>query len=1599
MPPPGARLGHFEIVARLGGGGMATVYTARHVALDSAAAIKVLSPELVTNPRIRARFLDEGRIQANLRHPNVVAVHDVIALPGIAALVMELVDGPSLAAVLDAPEAHPDALPDPASTAEALLFVARPILSALGHAHSRGVVHRDVKPANILLARTPTGVVPKLMDFGVAHVTPVEGAEAPTRVGQVIGTPAYMAPEQVLGQEVDARTDLYALAVTLYEMATGEEPFVADTDFELMNEVVAGHYPPLDTLRSDLPQELRDTIRRAMSSAPDERFEDAASMAQAITGAAPAADAPQPHHSPVRHAPLDLHLAFDPRINFALQQNAVPVVQELRLEHTGPEDAEPIRGTLHVRIEPGLAEPWSVPIDGLAPGASITLSTPDLRLRPEPLVNLIERTRGHLIVEVTQDDDLLLRHDEDVELLAYNEWTGLSTVPELLAAFVLPNHPAVAPLLKSASAHLAEWTDDPALSGYQSDDRDRVREVAAAIYTAIQEAQITYVEAPSSFEERGQKIRTPDQVTTEQLANCLDITCLVAACLEQAGLHPLIVVIDGHALPGVWLTDEQFPDAAVDVLRVRKRAELFEIAVFDSSTVAHRPRKPFEAAEQVAQTLLADPGAHLVAVDIAEARARGFLPLPGRVVGPEGWRVVLPVTETGRAAAAPAPRSESMRARTSRSRRTREPPPIRVARWKRQLLDLTLRNRLLAWRETARSIPLLVDDVGVLEDLLVRGETLQVWGRPDVLDGRDPRDPALRQQMTGEDVLSTYLADHLSSRKVVHSVVTEAQARKRLIELYRAARSALREGGANILYLALGLLSWFETERSTEPRLAPLLLVPVELVRRNARETPRLRIREDETRLNITLLRKLEQEFGIEVEGVDELPGDDDGVDVQAVFNAFRTAIVDTPRWTVVEDAVLGLFSFQKFLMWRDLDARTDSLLANPVVSHLVHQPDAPFPAEAPYPDPGTLDSSRPVLDSLCPLDADSSQLAAVFAAADGLSYVLEGPPGTGKSQTITNLIAHNLAHGRTVLFVSEKMAALEVVHGRLQRVGLAPFLLELHSNKARKKDVIEQLRSAVQRSRRSPPGGWEEHGRRLQTLREELNAYAEAVHRVRGPGLSVFEATNRLVQMRELPSVKLDLGRSDAVDPARWRDLLAVADQVVTAAPAVSPVARHPFSAVEFEDWQPGVVAPLEADLARLQDAARGLSEILGEAAEGLQLELRVADCATGLEALRDLVDLLLEARAPRRELVAGGDWDELQQDVSGWAAHGRRFNELWAELGPRWERELIELEELPDLRARFAKWAGGAFGWMFLIGARRSLGRVAAGGRLQPSPQISTDLDLAMQARAERHELELAEAAGQELLGRLWQGVDTDWDAVRAAMSWAGRIRKALVRRVVGASGARAHLTDLATDRAELLGSDQPLGQTVRALRDALERFGDAREQVASTLCVHAEGAWGRSSEPGYLLRIDERADIWLRSMRSLRDWSLYVRVRRAAREQGLGPVVDAWEASNLPTDQLDEAFSRGLHEWLVEAATGEEPMLRGFHGMEHSRKVGRFRELDEASIQLARKVVRAKLAGVSGCKLCGWLQHTNDSTLFTARLMFRRKELLYRMYLNPV
>ncbi|MFO0060512.1 MAG: DUF4011 domain-containing protein, partial [Planctomyces sp.] len=302
----------------------------------------------------------------------------------------------------------------------------------------------------------------------------------------------------------------------------------------------------------------------------------------------------------------------------------------------------------------------------------------------------------------------------------------------------------------------------------------------------------------------------------------------------------------------------------------------------------------------------------------------------------------------------------------------------------------------------------------------------------------ESRDAVRYEQQTGEHLERAVALDLLQQNELAASA-EPAPLQLRLTELYRQARSDLAEGGSNTLFLALGFLRWRRTSQDSRQFLAPLLLLPVQLHRQHASAPFELVAHADDPQFNSTLVQLLKRDFQCDLSRVEtQLPTDDSGLDVAGILQLVRQLVRPVRGLEVLEDVALATFSFARHLLWKDLVDRGDVLEENRLIHYLVRQPDQPYSSggSGPLPTPEDVDRLSPG-DLKAPLPADSSQLRAVATAAAGHDFVLIGPPGTGKSQTIANIIAQCLSQRRSVLFVAEKTAALEVVQRRLELAGL----------------------------------------------------------------------------------------------------------------------------------------------------------------------------------------------------------------------------------------------------------------------------------------------------------------------------------------------------------------------------------------------------------------------------------------------------------------------------------------------------------------------------------------------------------------------------------
>lgn len=1254
---------------------------------------------------------------------------------------------------------------------------------------------------------------------------------------------------------------------------------------------------------------------------------------------------------------ITCELLHDSTVNYAVQQNHVPIIKRLRITNTGGENLSQV--TVALIAEPEFATRWETVLAVLPCDETLDLGVVDLQLAPAFLAGLTERMAGKLTVTVACGESILHSTQSPIDILAYDEWNGTQTLPEIIAAFVTPNHPEISRLLRQVANLLGEWTGTPSLDAYQSKDPKRVRLQLAAIFSVLQAQNIAYCVPPASFEEQGQKIRLPDAIQEHKLATCLDLAVLFTACAEAAGLHPLIIFTQGHAFFGTWLVEETFSESLQDditLLTKRIAPGVQEIFVVEATALAAGKGLTFDQAVAAGEANLHHPEQFHFFIDISRARMSRIRPLPLRVQGqavqeaenqsvlPEG--TAIPGDEEGPISIIPA---EQIDAHT------------RLEQWERRLLDLTLRNPLLNFRITGASIPLLTAELSNIEDALADGQDFQVHPRPGDWEGT-PRDAAVYQGRAKSDPQLELLRAEFGEHRL-RADLPEKDLGNRLTQLYRTARNSLEENGTNTLFLALGMLVWYETNASQKPRYAPILLIPMEIIRKSVQTGYLVRKHEDEPQLNVTLAEMLKQDFGVEIKGLNPLPTDEHGIDVKKVLTIIRRAIMHQPRWDVLEDAYLGLFSFSKFIMWHDLKVRTEELKRNKVVASLIDR-QLTWSSDEHGPAEDHLDATYHPKDLLCPISADSSQLAAICSAGSEKSIVLHGPPGTGKSQTITNIIAHALAHGKSVLFVAEKMAALSVVQRRLTQIGLAPFCLEVHSNKSKKKDVLEQLRQALEIGRASAPQSWEAEANRLKKLRDELNEYVHALHRPRKIGHSVFHAIARLAEVHEAPTaVRFTSEQVVSLTPEQLQMWGDIARQIRVAGEACGHPHGHPWAAAQRQDYTPQLRSQAADALAAFLTALEHWRQTMPPIAELFHLSEQ-QESYRDISALLELSKRFQSVPTIPGSMVRAADWDETFHSVETWITHGRTRDGLRTEVYARYAEGALAL----DTAALQTQWRQANQQWLLprWLGCRRvtqAMRRHLNAGIALSKDRVETDLVKLQRLHEEEAVLNEAGDRARELLGRLWQDGQPDWDAVVSACGWTGEVRK-LAGLIAGTNIAqgealREHWAKVMTEYRDQLDGNGVVGQQLLSFIDAGNAFIATWQALSQLLQLPQQALIDDQLAPGWFGRMAERATRWQENLDGLRDWCAWMRIRTLAATEGLQSLISSYEQGLLNHNEVEPAFTRGLYQAWTEQEVAGDKVLSSFSCNLFEDKVRQFRELDDRFSELTKQEIYARAA----------------------------------------
>lgn len=780
---------------------------------------------------------------------------------------------------------------------------------------------------------------------------------------------------------------------------------------------------------------------------------------------------------------------------------------------------------------------------------------------------------------------------------------------------------------------------------------------------------------------------------------------------------------------------------------------------------------------------------------------------------------------------------------------------------------------------------------------------------------------------------------------------SEASLQSKLLNTYYAARTSIEEQGVNILYLALGMLCWYESESSEEMRKAPLVLVPVVLERSSARERFRVRYTLEEIDANISLQAKMKSEFGITIP---DLP-DEDELNIDSYFDEIEKEISSLKRWKIEKDTIeLGFFSFGKFMIYHDLDNDTWPQDRRPITHPILLQLFGDGFADAPpsFTEDDFIDSDTNANDLFQVVDADSSQVLALLAVNEGKNLVIQGPPGTGKSQTITNIIANAVGQGKKVLFVAEKMAALEVVKRRLDNINLGEACLELHSHKANKKELHEELRRVLDLGK---PAIFklQQEVALLDKQRAELNEYSNAVNRdIQNSGLTAQQVMGLLLQLQEnfaeveLPKIMLAEKETwTAGDVHRAENL---ARKIEARVNEIGVPAQLLFWGTQLTVLLPHDQETLKGLIKQAVDAVTSLVESVNL----ISAFLGVAISTTREGALRlaEIVSLAAEQPDTKDINLSTDAWLLQEADINEFLDAGQQLSVLHQQyedifFPEIWSANLLEIRQ--HLMSYGDKW------YRFLLGDYKKANKQLRAFAKQELPkenalklQYVNDL---IEAQRLQKSLEEQEQLAKELFGRRYQKLKTDWRVLQTAAVYLTKLhqqinagkcpQELLVYLSRNESSATAK-----NYQQQLLDKLNQQGRSIDLLVERLEFKEALRFNDKSFL--HQP-----FSEQQELLKK------WLLFLPEIHQAIAWNNLVQTAVTENLKSLTDAATAWPGAAQYLLAAFKKSWYEYLLEVAVTAYPALRKFERSSHEETVAHFRKLDLLNMHYNRALVALK------------------------------------------
>ncbi|MGM9568697.1 MAG: AAA domain-containing protein, partial [Phascolarctobacterium sp.] len=705
---------------------------------------------------------------------------------------------------------------------------------------------------------------------------------------------------------------------------------------------------------------------------------------------------------------------------------------------------------------------------------------------------------------------------------------------------------------------------------------------------------------------------------------------------------------------------------------------------------------------------------------------------------------------------------------------------------------------------------------------------------------------------------------------------------------------------------------------------APLILVPVDIVRNINDDSYILRSRLEETQINITLLEFLKQYFGIEIEGLDPLPLDAHGVDMELIMHRIQAAIQDKRFWEISNDISLGHFSFAKFVMWNDIHNHAADMAQNKVIDSLLHGYRTWKPKDSNITEEN-IEAVAGKFNMIMPTSADSSQMVSIAQALNGESFVLQGPPGTGKSQTITNLIANALYNGKKVLFVAEKKAALDVVKRRLDGMGLANFCLSMHSDDANKVSLLARLEQTLETmSGKDNREKYQQIVAEVKQLRGKLNGIIDALHCQRKYGCSLYQAIAILKKtVASKTIIKFDrehIINSSKDDLDGWKELVREYKAAMLEMGGCFNTALADYHGTSYS-------MSLRDSLAQAIEKAWVAVNELEPAWKAICSFIGVAPDQVSYNKIKNYLDALQSIAVPQyviADIVNNNDSDKLIQDINLFLDQLASYKKDLAGCGQYFDLRVLDLDiQAAKTSWEFATKMGDFDGVHNRLHSQ--LQSYAKPGVVIKPEVMPFNYNYLKGIIIKRDALLKFGETLRVSLGTLYQGVDTDLtlvkDCVQANLDFA--------KQYAGIGGS----LNLSVEKLSEYAHSQDLIAAVKQVASCHREL----EEFAASFTVALDNKKALPNWPEHLKVMLENLS---NNIRGLRSQVAYNVIAQKLEQAGLQCIVDAFEAGSINCENVDTAFNGGLYYNLVMGTVAHDERLADFYGMKYNQIIERYK-----------------------------------------------------------